>query len=311
MLMSNTACTAMIIGAIMPLLNSLGKESGLGKAILLGVPVAAATGGMATIIGTAPNIIAAGALENSGIDITFSQWMLFGTPITLALTAVCCTVLLFRYVKSDEPVSLEFLKSTTVNRTHEMIIQRNIVIVILLVTVFMWLTSEWHGVSVAGVSAIPIVFLTLTGIVTGKDVRAIPWDTLFLVAGGMSLGVALQFNGILKYYAGTLVGLDLNQHLMLMILAFMTMTFANLMSHTATATVLVPLGIAVLPGAEIAAAVIIGLAASTAMLLPVSTPPNAIAFSTGLLRLKDFRLCGTLVGILGPLLIVLWILSCT
>ena len=310
MLMSNTACTAMIIAAITPLLNSLDKGSGVSKAVLLGVPVAAGTGGMATIIGSPPNIIAAGALENSGINITFSEWMLYGAPVALVLTALCCVILIAKYIKVNEPVSLSFMK-TSMEFSREQKIQKNIVVVVLVATVLMWLTSELHGISVAGVSAIPIVFLTLTGIITGKDVRSLPWDTLLLVAGGMALGVALQYNGILKYYSGLLSDLQFSTTIMLIILAFATMGFSNIMSHTATATVLVPLGMAVLPGAEHNAAIIIGLASSTAMLLPVSTPPNAIAFSTGLLKLKDFRLCGLVCGIVGPILITFWILLTT
>ena len=80
MLMSNTATTAMVIAAIMPLLMSLGKNSGFAKALLLGIPIAAATGGMGTIIGTPPNAIAAGALENAGITIDFIDWMKYGVP---------------------------------------------------------------------------------------------------------------------------------------------------------------------------------------------------------------------------------------
>ena len=80
MLMSNTATTAMVIAAIMPLLMSLGKDSGFAKALLLGIPIAAATGGMGTIIGTPPNAIAAGALENAGISIDFIDWMKYGAP---------------------------------------------------------------------------------------------------------------------------------------------------------------------------------------------------------------------------------------
>jgi len=308
MLMSNTACTAMVIAAVTPLLTSLGKKSGLGKAVLLGVPVAASTGGMATIIGSPPNVIAAGALENAGINISFLEWMIYGAPVAIVLTALCCIALLMVYVKDQTPISLDFLKAEETEMTKELKSQRRIVLVVITVTIIMWLTGELHGISVAGVSAIPIVFLTLTGILTGKDVRTLPWDTLFLVAGGLSLGVALQYNGLLHHYADKMTALNVNQLTLMIVFAFATMAFSNIMSHTATATVLIPLSMAMMPEVKMEIAMIIGLAASTAMMLPVSTPPNAIAFSTGLLELKDFRLGGLLSGILGPLLVVLWIL---
>src|SRR6478609_4610987 len=83
MLMSKTAATAMVIASIMPLLKSLGEKSGIAKALLLGVPIASTTGGMATIIGSPPNLIAVGALENIGINISFLEWMIYGVPIAL------------------------------------------------------------------------------------------------------------------------------------------------------------------------------------------------------------------------------------
>ncbi len=87
--------------------------------------------------------------------------------------------------------------------------------------------------------------------------------------------------------------------------------FSNVMSHTATSTVLIPLGIAILVGFETQIAIIVGLAASTALFLPVSTPPNAIAYSTGFLTVGDFKTGGFVVGILGPLLTILWVLLVT
>jgi sodium-dependent dicarboxylate transporter 2/3/5 len=86
------------------------------------------------------------------------------------------------------------------------------------------------------------------------------------------------------------------------------MLFGNFMSHTATATMLIPLGVYLMPGHAEQIAVIIGLAASTSLLLPVSTPPNAIAYSTGLIKQKEFLPGGLLIGLLGPLLIVLFVL---
>jgi solute carrier family 13 (sodium-dependent dicarboxylate transporter), member 2/3/5 len=92
------------------------------------------------------------------------------------------------------------------------------------------------------------------------------------------------------------------------VLAYTTMLFSNIMSNTATSTVLIPLGMAILPEHKTEVSLIIGLAASTALLLPVSTPPNAIAYSTGFLEQKDFRIGGVLIGLLGPAVIILWVL---
>jgi solute carrier family 13 (sodium-dependent dicarboxylate transporter), member 2/3/5 len=308
MLMSNTASTAMVITSVMPLLNSLGNKSGLAKALLLGVPVAATTGGMGTIIGSPPNLIATGALENIGINVSFLDWMIYGLPVSIVLTAISCFVLIRIFIKDKKPISLDFLQNQQTKRSKEENKQRLIVLIILSVTILLWLTTSLHGIKVGAVSAVPLVFLTLTGVLKSKDVQGLPWDTLLLVAGGLSLGMALQSSGLLEHYAQKMRNLEVHYIILFFILAYMTMVFSNVMSHTATSTVLIPLGIAILTGFETQIAIIIGLAASSALFLPVSSPPNAIAYSTGFLKISDFRIGGIVVGLLGPLLAVLWML---
>ena len=307
MLMSNTATAAMVVAAVMPLVNSVGK-SGFSKALLLGISIAATVGGMGTIIGTPPNAIAAGILENSGQKIDFLSWMKYGVPVAIALTAISCFVLLKVFVKKTAPVSFEFMNKRTSETTKEPTIQRRIVIVVIIVTVLFWLTTSVHGITVAAISAIPIVVLTLTGVLDNTDIKKLPWDTLLLVAGGLSLGEALQSTGIMDHYANQLRTLSVSTTAFIFILAYATMIFSNIMSNSATATVLIPLGMAILIGFETQVALAIGLATSTALFLPVSTPPNAIVYSTGMLEQKDFRIGGVLIAILGPLLAVLWVL---
>lgn len=307
MLMSNTATTAMVVVAIMPLLTAMGKSK-VSIGLLLGVAIASTIGGMATIIGTPPNALAAGMLHNTGSEIDFLRWMLYGLPITVALAVISCLVLLLLFMRNAAPVSLDFLEKGNSETSPEMKFQRNIVLVVIAVTVLFWLTNSIHGITVAAISAIPLVALTLTGVLTGNDVKALPWDTLLLVAGGMSLGVALQNTGLLEYYAGSIKTLEVGHTAFVFILAYATMIFSNIMSNTAASTVLIPLGMAVLPGFEEQIAVVIGLAASTALFLPVSSPTNAIVYSTGFLEQKDFRTGGVLIGLLGPLLAVLWVM---
>jgi solute carrier family 13 (sodium-dependent dicarboxylate transporter), member 2/3/5 len=308
MLMSNTATTAMVVAAIMPLLASLGKNSGFSKALLLGIPIAAATGGMGTIIGTPPNAIAAGALENAGNPLDFIDWMKFGVPLTVVLTAISAFVLIRMFIKDKSPISLEFIKNQQKDTSLEFIRQRRIVIAVIIVTVGLWLTSSLHGIKTAAVCAVPLVILTLTRVLEGKDIRELPWDTLLLVAGGLSLGIALEQSGLLNHYAEKLITAEINSILLMFIFAYITMLVSNIMSNTAASTVMIPLGMAIMVGQEKEIALIIAFAASTAMFLPVSSPPNAIAFSTGLIEQKDFRIGGLLVGLLGPLLAILWVL---
>ena len=307
MLISNTATTAMVVASLIPLINKLGKESKTGKALLLGIPIAATTGGMGTLIGTPPNAIAVGALNNVGISMEFINWLKFGLPIAILLTFISWWVLVKLFMKVVEPI--ENKPITEEKLTDSKIkLQRNIVIWVLIVTLIMWLSSPLHGIKAAAVSAIPLVVLTLTGVLKGEDIRKMGWDTLLLVAGGLSLGIGLQETGLLSIYAERIATINVSDTVFLLILAYATMLFSNIMSNTATSTVLIPLGMAILPNMQLEVAMIIGLSASTALFLPVSTPPNAIVYSTGLIEQKDLRLGGTLIGLFGPALIVLWVL---
>ena len=307
MIMSNTATTVMLVAALMPLLTSLGK-SGVSKALLLGISISATTGGMATIIGTPPNAIAAGILENEGVNMDFLHWIIYGMPVAIVLTAISCFVLIRRFVKTSAPVSLDFQKDQKSDEKKEPGFQRKLVLVVLVITILFWLTGSLHGISVAAVAAIPIVIFTLTGVINADDLRGLPWDTLFLIAGSMSLGEALESTRILEHYANQMQSIHIHPVAFLIIFAYVTMIFTNIMSNAAASTVLIPLAFALLPDYKVEAAMTIGLSASTALFLPVSTPPNAICFSTGLLRQKDFLLGGILIGIIGPVLSVLWVL---
>lgn len=308
MLISNTATTAMVIAALMPLMVKLGKESKVGKALILGIPIAATTGGMSTIIGSPPNAIAVGALATAGKPVDFVTWIYYGLPITLALTFLAWWVLVRLFMKTDELLSVEKADSRDGKVTGEFRVKRLTVGIILIITLALWLTSPFHQVGAAAVSAIPLVMLPLTGILKGEDIRAIGWDTLILVAGGLALGTGLQQTGLLDLYAGRIATLQVPHVIFFFLLAYATMIFSNIMSNTATATVLIPLGIAILPDYSVEVCMIIGLSASTALFLPVSTPPNAIAYSTGLIEQKDLRLGGSLIGLLGPAIIVLWVM---
>jgi sodium-dependent dicarboxylate transporter 2/3/5 len=307
-LMSNTATTAMVIAAITPLLASLDTKSGIAKAFLLGVPVAASIGGMGTIIGTPSNAIAVGALAHEGINIGFLEWMKFGIPITLVLTFIACGALLLVFVKGSTAISLDFLDQQETNLPGNALLHRRIVIVVFVVTILLWLTSSLHGLTVASICAVPLVVLTLSGVLTEKDIQSLPWDTLLLVAGGLALGLALEQTGLLEHYAQRLTQLEISTVLLLFLFAFLTMLVSNFMSATAASTVMIPLGMVILAGFKTEIALVVAFSASTAMCLPVSTPPNAIAFSTGHLNQKDFLIGGVLVGLLGPLLVVLWVL---
>ncbi len=313
MLMSNTATTAMMIATVSPIFASLDKKANLSRALLLGIPAAASIGGMATIIGSAPNAIAVGALENIGYSISFLEWMLVGTPIAFVLLYVFWKVLIKRYRISEQgELQFDFISSLPSNYTQEEKTQKSIVLVILAITLFCWLTSKWIGIPVAAASGIPIVGLTMLGILDEDDVRKLPWDTLMLVAGGLALGLAIEEQNIASHFVEKISHLNVSFFPLLILFGFMTMVFSNFMSNTAATTILIPMALSLLTmvGKDINPIIlplVIGLSASCALFLPVSTPPNAIAFSTGLIKQSEFRLGGTVVGLLGPALSIVWV----
>jgi solute carrier family 13 (sodium-dependent dicarboxylate transporter), member 2/3/5 len=318
MLMSNTATTAMMIATVSPLFMNLGQESKVSKTLLLGIPAAAAIGGMGTIIGSAPNAIAVGALEGIGIKISFIEWMMVGMPVALLLTFLFWRVLISKYHIKKELLSLDFLYATNENDkveeefVEEEKIRKRIVLSVLVLTLFLWLTSQWTMIPVAAVSGIPIVGLTMLGIIDADDVRALPWDTLMLVAGGLALGLAIQEQGLADYFISNINNVEINFYLLVFVFAIITVTLSNFMSNTAATTILIPVAISLtsmIAGIDPETLpIIIGLSASCALMLPVSTPPNAIAFSTGLIKQSEFRLGGFFVGLMGPILIILWTL---
>ncbi|MGO2101580.1 MAG: SLC13 family permease [Psychroflexus halocasei] len=316
MLMSNTATTAMMIASISPIIYKLGKKAPLTKALLIGIPSAAAIGGMGTIIGSAPNAIAVGALDGIGIRISFLEWMMFGIPVAMILIIFFWQALLQKYKIKTSNLSLDFLANEQLEidseKTEVTKLQTRVTIIIILTSLLFWLTSQWTGIPVAGVSGIPIVGLTMFRILDADDMRKLPWDTLMLVAGGLSLGIAVQQQGLTDYFISFINLESLNYYVLLFVFAIISVVFSNFMSNTATTTIMVPLALSVtaaLPGiSDEIIPLIIALTASCALLLPVSTPPNAIAFSTGKLQQSDFRFGGILIGFLGPIIVISWIL---
>ncbi len=317
MLMSNTATTAMMIATISPITMQFGKNAGITKTLLIGIPTAAAIGGMGTIIGSAPNAIAVGALENVGITVTFLEWMLIGIPISLVLVVFFWRLLLIKYKLKDQKISLQFLfgKQLDLKESDEEEVDKtskNIMLILLGLTLLLWLTSQWTGIPVAAVSAIPIVGLTMFGIIDADNVRQLPWDTLMLVAGGLSLGLAVQQYGLADYFISLINFENINTYMLFLVFGLVTVILSNFMSNTATATIMIPISISLaslgLIDSPLILPLIISLSASCALLLPVSTPPNAIAFSTGMLEQSEFRFGGIILGIVGPLIAILWLL---
>ena len=164
-----------------------------------------------------------------------------------------------------------------------------------------WFTTKMHGLSTGTVSLVPIILLFGLHFLERADFRNLSWDILFMLGGGLSLGVGLQESGLADAIVTAIPAQPLLSFVLFVVLALVMTTF---MSNTATANLLIPIAIS-LGGEHQELVLAVALMCSSAMALPVSTPPNAIAFGSGLLRVRDMILPGLLLSFAGLLLVLL------
>jgi len=309
MLMSNTATTAMLLALIAPLLAALTAQTRLRAALVLAVPVGANLGGMGSLIGTPPNGIAVGALQAlpERVEVHFLHWLALGLTPGLAL-AGCALSVLARSARGATRIPEDAwasLETTTAARPPRW--ETLVVLITLTVTVGLWLTSPWHGLPPPAVAVVPVVALSVSGVLGVGAFRSLNFDVLFLIAGGLALGQSLVDTGLADWIVEGLNADAVPALPLALALGVLTVLLANVMSNTAAANVLVPLGITMLPGDAPLAALTVALCASAGMALPIATPPNALAYATGACRSRDFLLLGGVTGILAPLFVVAWL----
>lgn len=298
MFISNTATAVMMMSVVQPVIVRLQPNNPYRKGLLLGIAIAATVSGMGTIIGSAPNAIAVGNLAEQGIFITFAEWMMVGVPISLLLLCLGWLLLIKLYPSTEASVVVKQEQPDT--RTSMF----RIVTLTFFVTVLLWMTSGVHGIPVPVIAFIPIIVLTVTGILGAKDMRSVPWDTLILIVGGLILGDVIRKSELATLFLEVFPKFD-QPFLVLLLLGLATSGLSNLMSNTATAGIIIPLVALMLPNHPVESSVIVGLSCSTALLLPISTPPNSVVYSSGALSIKDFRLVGLIIGVLGVIAITL------
>lgn len=305
MFISNTATTAMMMAVISPVAVAIQIQNPFRKALLLAVPFAANLGGMGTVIGSPPNAIAMGMLRMEH-SIDFLTWMFFGLPPALALAGIVWVFLLRRYPSSEVSLPTESLSPASSDFPSAPIWQKGLVMATFFTTVGLWLAEPIHKIPTPVISFIPIIIFTVFQILGRDEIRRLPWEILLLLTGGLALGVAVTNTGLAAWLVLQIpFGME-KPLIMAGCLAFLCSALSNFMSNTAAANILIPIGLALGVGMEINYVVPLALAASSAMCLPVSTPPNAIAYSYGQLASKDFLVGGLIVGLLAPAMCVLW-----
>ncbi len=302
MFMSNTATTVMMLSILTPVLAVLGDNKSAKLALVLSIPLAANIGGIGTPIGTPPNAIALKYLVGEDV-IGFGAWMAFAVPYVIVLLLFAWVLLGVLYPAGSQTVELQikgkFLKNP----------KAYLVYATFAGTILLWLTDFIHGLNAYTVALIPVAIFLAFGIITKDELRNISWDVLWLVAGGIALGLALDKTGLAAHLMESISFDALPGVTVIVAMALIAAVMANFMSNTATANLLLPLvavlgttlpGLADLGGTRL---VILSttFACSMGMALPISTPPNALAFGTGFLTTRDMAKPGIIVAIVGLL----------
>ncbi|UCF06486.1 MAG: DASS family sodium-coupled anion symporter [bacterium] len=301
MWISNTATTALMIAVAIPIIRSFPPGEPFRKAIILGIPFACNIGGIGTPIGTPPNAIALGILGSLGRGITFIEWMFRGVPVVVVLIIACWLLLCRLFPPGIEKVPLELGKETRMDR------QSKFILVVFASVVGLWLTSKWHGVPSLIVSLIPLVAFFGLRLLEDEDLRELGWGILFVVGGGMSLGVAMRESGLSAWIVNQIPFTGLGLLVILFIFAGAAAAMTTFISNSATANLLIPIVVGVSAVAPETSAVVVALASSSAMILPISTPPNAIAYGSGYIEKKDMMRAGTVVTVISVVFISLFI----
>jgi sodium-dependent dicarboxylate transporter 2/3/5 len=301
MWISNTATTALMIAAAIPIVRTFDKDEPFRKAIILGIPFASNIGGIGTPIGTPPNAVAIGILAQLGQRVTFLQWMLRGIPVVVVLLALCWYMLCRLYPPSIAAVPLRLGKDEPLDR------RSTFVVAVFGAVVVLWLTSGIHGVPSAIVALLPLVVFFGLGLLEHEDLEDLGWGILFIIGGGMSLGVAMRESGLSAWIVHQVPFEGMGVLVILLVFAAAAAVLTTFISNTATANLLIPIVIGVASVAPRTSAVVVAIASSAAMILPISTPPNAIAYGSGQVRVSDMMKAGGLITAVSVVFIAVFV----
>ncbi len=318
MFMSNTATAAMMLAFLAPVLHKLPSDDRGKIGLALSIPIAANLGGIGTPIGTPPNATAKGYLEQAGIDVSFGDWCVHMIPYVIIMILLAWILLLVFFPFKTQKLVLEIPANDKKKDWKSKLVWATFIITILL-----WATEQLHHISSNVVALIPLAVFTATGLFGKEEIKEINWSVLWLVAGGFALGYLLQDTGLAKVLITAIPFGSMSVILVLVVAGFVCYFLSNFISNSATAALLIPILIVVAEGmADPAAAnnaafiamggtqamiIFIAVCASIAMLFPISTPPNAIAASTGLVETKDMAKVGIIIGVVGFIFGFFWL----
>src|SRR5690625_566570 len=336
MWVSNTAAVMMMVpmglaitAQVAAALKGMPEEKELPKfekALIFGIGYAGTIGGLGTLIGTPPNIIlAAQVKELFGVEISFAGWMLIAVPIVIILT-MATWFYLGRFAFKMDIKGLPGGKEVIQKERHalgKMIHEEKVVSAVFIFAAFMWITREFIWIDILpdlkdgmiAVVAAALLFTIPTSkkygsrVLAWEDSKEIPWGVLLLFGGGLAIAAGFRETGLSEWIGTRLTVLD-GFHILIIITlsTLLVLALTEITSNTATATMILPVLASLALALQIhpfALMVPAAMAANCAFMLPVGTPPNAIIFGTGKLRIIDMVRVGFFINVFALMLIVM------
>ncbi|EMR06252.1 Na(+)/dicarboxylate symporter [Bhargavaea cecembensis DSE10] len=311
-----------------PSVDTSQENFGFGKALMLGIAYSASVGGIATLIGTPPNTALAAAMEKMyGIEISFGQWMLFGTPFAwlfILLIWLYLVKIAFPQKIKELPGGREMILAEK-EKLGSASTEEKLVFTVFVLAALSWITRSFFlqnflpGISDGVIAMLFAIVLFVIPAVNVKGDRLLDWETavklpwgiLLLFGGGLAIAAGFVGSGLSEWIGGQLTALDAVPLIVVIIVVTALVIFlTEITSNTATAAMMYPIMGALAVALDVhpfALMVAAGVAASCAFMLPVATPPNAVVFGSGYLRIPDMAKAGLALNIMGIVLVPLFI----
>lgn len=302
MWLSNTATTAMMLALVLPIALQLPTE--LRQPLILSVPFAANIGGLGTPIGSPPNAIAMEYLQQTGNAPSFLTWLIIGSPSVVGMLLLAWGTLLWMCPNRDTSFEMS-MSSVSITPNWQLWLT----IGTILATIAGWMTSAFHQQSSGTVALVPVLVFFASRILNVRDLRALPWDVLLLMGGGLCLGTAISESGLADWIVSFLPSDSDSIYWNALLLGSVACVMSSVMSNTATANLIMPIALGMSETSPEPLLVGVAFACTLAMPLPVSTPPNAMAFSTEQISVSAMLKPGlaiTLVGIVLTFTLGYW-----
>tara|TARA_B100000575_G_scaffold150744_1_gene120194 strand:+ start:11463 stop:12926 length:1464 start_codon:yes stop_codon:yes gene_type:complete len=331
MWISNTATSVMMLPIAIAIVaqlrdnpNTIEDENlNFGKALMLAIAYSASIGGVATLIGTPPNLVLAGVVEETfGYEITFAKWFQFGFPISIILLFICwkyLTSFAFKFEQKTFPGGREEI-SNQLTKLGKISYEEKLVASVFAITAFAWISRSYllapiiPGIDdtiIAMIGAIVIFLLPTKNkkrkLLNWDEAVKLPWGILLLFGGGMALAAGFKDSGLALWIGTQMTLLDgVSLFLLVFILIASVNFLTEITSNLATTAMLLPIlypmamTIDVHPFVLMVSATV---AASCAFMLPVATPPNAVVFGSGYLRIPDMVRVGIWMNLISILLL--------